>query len=152
MQHRLVATADSINRQWKEIVELVEECPPELYDITCKALSQSAHIGFDSLKRRVSAVIHARSLGYSCEEIIAAGQEKTMSDYLKSKKQEKYGQTVRMQFEVPGFLRELIQQDFERIKRVLGVATSEDLFDFLHSMFENMTDEEIRQMSEGREV
>jgi hypothetical protein len=149
VQESLVATAQSIRNQWREIVLFVDRCPAELYDTACRALSQTAGVGVDSLRRRVSAILHAHSLGYSNEEIIERGQEKAMSEFLTAKKQEKYGQTVRMQFEVPGFLRELIQQDFQRIKTACGFSTSEDLFDFLHSVLENTTDDQFRELAKG---
>lgn len=149
--HVLAARAAvELRSEWSTLVELTLALPEDHVKAVAGGLSVHTKVGVDSIERKMNSVRHAASLGFSADDIIAAGQEKTVSTYLKSRRQEKYSDVVRMQFEVPGFLRELISQDLARIKKTLGIATSEDLFDFLHSVFENWTDEEIRQLAEGK--
>lgn len=109
-------------------------------------LSTRCLVGEESLKRKIEAIRHASSsLGYTPEEIVRMGQEKTLSLFLRSKRQEKYTETVVMKWSVLGCQRELVQQQEKRIKALLGLQTSEQFFDWLLAQLQNATDEEIKQ-------
>lgn len=107
-------------------------------------LSKKVNVGADSIKRKLEAIQYQRALGFDAEAIIATGQEKVLGAFVRSKRVKSYGDSVVMKWSVPGSLRELIQQDERRIKELLGIYTSEEFFDWLHSVFIDLTDDDIK--------
>lgn len=137
--------AVALRTEWESFVELalmrLSDGPG---DLNYELLSERFNVGQDSLKRRVEAIRHAGTLGYSADEIKALGQEKVLSQFIKSRRQEKYSETVMLKWMVPGSQRELIHQQEGRVKKILGLVTSEQFWDFMLSVLRNATDEEIR--------
>lgn len=135
--------AVALRSQWESFVDLALIPIGTGQDLNYEALSQEFNVGQDSLKRRVEAIRYAATLGHSSDELKAMGQEKVLSLFIKSRRQEKYTETVVMKWSVPGSQRELVRQQEERIKGLLGLVTSESWWDWVLAQFRNATDEEI---------
>lgn len=136
--------AVAMRSEWASMVEMAMQLRTEELDSAVAAIAQNAKVGTDSVKRKLEAIIHARTLGHSPEEITEMGQEKILGTFIKSRRQEKYSETVTMKWMIPGSQRELVQQQEKRVKQILNLQTSESFWDFMLSVLRNATDEEIR--------
>ena len=129
--------------EWLSLVDLALATPEEHVQGLVMALANKANIGVDSLKRKFGAIKHQASLGFTADEIIRMGQEKVLGGFIKARKVANYQGQVVMKWNVPGSQRELMQQQEQRIRRILGLATSVDFFDWLLGQLTTLTDEEI---------
>lgn len=157
----LTRTIDGMRTEWANLVLLVEKAVcvrvaprnaivPE-QDTTQKLaqfLSKQTGIGVDSIQRKLDAIVyHFQNLSLSAEEIIKLGQEHTVSTYIKSKKAEKYTEQVQLRFTIPGSQREIVMQEIERIKRILGCVSSETVWDFYLSLTRGLNDDEVKHLA-----
>ena len=131
---------------------------PEDVEAVVPGLAAAVKVGPESIKRKMDAILYAKSLGHSVEEISEMGQEKVVGDWNRSRKVANYNNQVSMSWRVPGSQRELVQRQEARVKGLLGIYTSEDWWDWILAMITNATDEEIveskgaaRPGSEGAE-
>lgn len=131
--------------EWEDLVELALAVPQEAILSTIESLAASCHIGPDSIRRKVEAIRYAATLGHGAEELKQMGQEKVISDFIKSRRVESYGKTVTLKWSIPGSQRQLVQDQEKRVKSLLGLQTSEQFFDWWLGQVTNATDEEIRQ-------
>ncbi len=133
----LAATA-AVNLQrgsWDALVDMAVLLPEERIDGAATELSKHMRQGKDSIKRKLNAILYCRQLGHSVDEIKGYGQEPVLSRYIKKTNADRYEKTTVMKWNVPGSLREVIRQDFSAVAKILGFVTSEQLFDFVHSIF-----------------
>lgn len=140
-----IRAADAMAQEWRELVKLSLSLTDERVDATATTISRAAKIGFESVRRKLNAIRHAATLGYSEAEIIDQGQEQTLSIFQKGRRESTYTDKVWLKFQIPGSQRELVQQEIERIKRVLGLKDSEQVWDFMLAQLINVTDEELKQ-------
>ncbi len=133
----LAATA-AVNQQrgsWNALVDMAVLLPEERIDGAATELSKHMRQGKDSIKRKLNAILYCRQLGHSVDEIKGYGQEPVLSRYIKKTNADRYEKTTVMKWNVPGSLREVIRKDFAAVAKILGFVTSEQLFDFIHSVF-----------------
>lgn len=123
--------------------------PEERVDGAATELSKHMGQSKDNLKRKILAILYCQSLGRSADEIKAYGQEPVLSRYIKKRNSDRYEQTTVLKWNLPGSLREVIRNDMAEIKKILGLETSEQLFDFLHSIFVDLVThpDELRHLA-----
>ncbi len=120
---------------WHALVDVAVLLPEERIDGAASELAKHMRQGKDTIKRKINAIQHCRQLGHSVEEIKGYGQEPVLSRYIKKTNSDRYEKTTVLKWNIPGSLREVIRQDVAQISKILGLVTSEQLFDFLHSIF-----------------
>jgi hypothetical protein len=125
---------DRARDTWAALVDMSLILPDERIDAAATELSKHMGQSKDNLKRKICAIQYVRTLGNTPEEIKQAGQGLTLSRYIKKTNAERYEKTTVMKWNLPGSLREVIRQDMASIANILGFVTSEQLWDFLHSV------------------
>lgn len=150
---KLDALATSVVQQarntWNGLVDLAFLLPEDRIDGAAQELSKHMGQSKDNLRRKINAIQYARTLAYSADEIKAYGQEATLGRYIKSRNAERYEQVTVMKWNLPGSLREVIRQDMAAIAKILGFVSSEQLWDFLHSIFVDLKEhpESLRRLA-----
>jgi uncharacterized protein HemY len=109
-----------------------------------KALANASRIGVDSVRRKILAIQHAQSLGYSEEEIKEFGQREVLGLLEKHKKEERYEELVNLSFRIPGSLRELARQQLTRVTEIVGLNSSEELWEWITAQLTLASDEDLR--------
>jgi hypothetical protein len=145
-QNSLVAgLAVLMKAEWDCMVDVALSLDQESQELLLDDLTVKLKVGRDSFQRKMNAVRYVAALGHGAEEIKEFGQEKTLSQFIKSRRQANYTDTVIMKWSVAGSQRELVQQQEVRIKGLLGIHTSSDFWDWMLAQMRNATDAEIRQ-------
>ena len=132
--------------QWGNLVRLVLDGEnPERLAVETK---QNIQV----LKRKFQAVKHAWESGCSAEAIILSGQNTILSLYAKSKRNGDEPQRI-LRWRISKGLADAIQSEdpskdaeeplVNRIARLLHIETSEELWEFFHSVFADWPDEMI---------
>jgi hypothetical protein len=129
--------------EWKLLCAAALQMPEEEVLGYCETMAIRMKTGKDSIRRKVDAIRYQRTLGFSEEEIVSKGQEKVVSEWIKSRRQATYSETVIMKWQVPGDLRERVVQEVNRISMVLDVQNSTQFFEWLVAQLSTLTDEEI---------
>jgi hypothetical protein len=147
----LAATA-AVNLQrgsWHALVDMAVLLPEERIDGAATELSKHMRQGKDSIKRKLNAILYCRQLGHSVDEIKGYGQEPVLSRYIKKTNADRYEKTTVMKWNLPGSLREVIRQDMAQVAKILGFVTSEQLWDFLHSILSDLirNPDELRHLA-----
>lgn len=137
---RFVANSRS---SWAELVRTALSTKPEHRDHTAKTLAEASGVGKSNLLRKFEAIHMAREDGYSLDAIISMGQARTMSKFVKEKKDERTDALVFMRFGVSPGLREAILQNLWRIGKVLKIKTHEQALEFVNSVLTDLTDDQI---------
>lgn len=131
--------------EWCSLVNVTVALAPEDVEAIVPGLSVAVKVGAESLKRKMDAILYAKKLGHSVEDIVEQGQERVVSEWNQSRRQANYQKTVTMKWLVPGSQRELVQQQEARVRKILSIYTSEAWWDWLLAMVTNATDEEIKE-------
>ena len=140
----LAEMAASLMRyEWASLVELTSTLADEDVKANAGALSVVTKVGAASIERKMNAIRHALAEGLSVEEIIGRGQEKTLGEFVKVRRVANYQETVTTGWRLPGLLKELLEIDMKRIKDVLGIVTTIEWFEWLHSFLSSLSEEEI---------
>lgn len=151
LQRYLNAGGEAIKAEWNSLVRIALELPTEPGENTNKALVEAAtalafvsRAGTESIKRKLLAIQHSRSCGLAPEEIMAQGQEVTVSTFNMSRRTEQLDQKVWLQWKVTGAMRELMQGEYTRICETLHFNTAEMFFEWLFAQLHNLTSEELK--------
>ncbi len=138
----------SMKSEWADLVALVSFAGDKEQLTACaEFLAKDTGERSDSILRKIESVRYFIGLGITTEQITTWGQSKTLSSYFKARRSENYEKPVQLRFTVPGSLRELVMQDVDRIRSVLKLVDSEGLWDFLHSLIVNLTDEDLLHLA-----
>jgi hypothetical protein len=143
--------AEASAKQWEEIVEQARHLRKPVEEIAAHFADKNTSQG--SIKGRVKAIRWALTeAGWTVEKIVEEGQTAVRSAYERSKRNgEEPNRIVR--WAIPVSLAEAIQWSkrsspdaeeslTERFHR-LGIKRSVEFFEFIHSTFADMDDEEI---------
>jgi len=122
-------------KAWVDLVDLTLSVDAQNLDSVAESLAKHVRTTKYNLKRKMEAIWYAHSLGNDPERIKAIGQEDILGRYAKKVNADKYEQTTVMKWNLPGSLREVIREDMAAISKILGFKTSEQLWDFIHSLF-----------------
>ena len=146
--------AEASARQWAEIVEQAKHLRKPIDEIAACFADKNTSEG--SIKGRVKAIRWALSEGgWTIERIIAEGQTVTLSAYARYKRNGHEKERV-LSWRVSKSLADAVMssetspdQDealASRLVRVLGMQTSEQFWEFLHSVFANLSDAELKNL------
>jgi len=133
--------------QWSALVNLVLD--GEDVEVLAKECSMNPVV----LKRKRDAIRFKREQGFGREVIIANGQGWTLSSYARAKKNGHSEPDRVLRWRVSRRLADAIMSSetspdqeealVSRLVRVCKLQTSEDLFEFLLSVFADISDEEL---------
>jgi hypothetical protein len=137
--------------EWKFYVRIAAQLGDDQVSGYCETLAARLLIGKDSVYRRIAAIRYAHAQGQEWGAIIAQGQEKTLSEWMLSKKKEKTEKDVTIGYRIPNTLKAKFDEDMERIKKLLNIVTSADYFEFLHSLLSSLSDADIQHAAGGKE-
>jgi hypothetical protein len=132
------------NSQWGFLVDLACSLSPDRLDRAAQVLAKRTNVSKDSLKRKMEAIHRAQAKGIEAEALKAIGQEKILSDYVKAKKSERVEGLATLSYRMAPDLKEAVQKQLVRVARVLKLTTSDQVFEFLNSVMQEWTPEEIR--------
>jgi hypothetical protein len=138
---------DRARDTWAALVDMSLLLEEDRVDGAATELSKHMGQSKDNLKRKILAIQHVRSLGNSADDIKKAGQGVILSRYIKARNSERYETTTVMKWNIPGSLREVIRNDMARVARVLGFVTSEQLWDFIHSILVDLNDDALKELA-----
>lgn len=150
----LAQATQTMRSQWQQLVEIAFALSRDRGDVeqVSHQLARASGTAEDSIKRKILAIQHAQTLGYSEEEVSKMGQTRVLSDYGKKKKQDKYEDLVWLKFQIPGSQREVARQQLDRVCKVLDLKTSEQLWDFLLAELSTASDEDLRHAAGHKQV
>jgi hypothetical protein len=124
-------------------VEIACSISAKRLDNAAKVLAGSTNGSKDTLKRKMEAIQYAQSRGIETDAIKAIGSSKILSDYIKAKKGERIEELTALTYRMAPDLKDKVQKQFVRIAKTLKLTTSDQLFEFLHSVIVDWTEEEI---------
>ena len=137
--------------EWWAYICIASELPSESVSARAKELSERLDVGKDSIARRINAIQYAQNeLHQADSEIFDAGQEATLSAYIKSRKAENASKTVTLGYRVSGDVKQLFDAEMVRIRDIANIPTPEQFFDWLVSHLSDLTAGEIRHSAGGR--
>src|ERR1700687_552791 len=142
--------------QWKAIVRLAFRCNPGRTAEMAATIAKQTQSRKATVKRKIDAILFKRSEGWDEQAIVAAGQGPTLSSYAKHQQNGHEKQRV-LSWRVSKSLADAIMssetspdQDealASRLVRVLGMQTSEQFWEFLHSVFADLSDSELKNLA-----
>jgi hypothetical protein len=148
--------AASAKQQWKDLVDEALRLPEERYDSAVKDLAEAAGVTFGALKRTCDAIRSAAE-SMSREEIVDAGQGDILRAYVskRAKNEEKTRKLIQV---LPESLYDAIQHSrrrspdseeafFTRLHRVLGIRRHEEVWEFILSVFADLSDRDLKHLA-----
>lgn len=147
----LASAASAMRSDWERLVAIGTKLAKDRdsVDQVATSLSRAGKIGADSLKRKLVAIQHMQNRGYSEIEIAAMGQAIVLAQFQKEKVTEQREKMTRLCFLIPGSQKESVQAELDRVRRVLGLSSSEQLFDFIISQLQQASDEDLKHSAGG---
>ncbi len=139
----------STRQQWHDLVRLALRMPPEQLDAVVDEVSRRTGGTQAILRRKLQAIQHARASGLQEAAIVATGQGPVLSKYAAHRNGKAEKQRF-LRWRVSSELADAVQTLQERIMKVCGIRTSEDLWMFFHSNYADLTDVELRNLADGR--
>lgn len=148
--------ASAARDQWRELVEEALRLPEQGYDQAVKDLADSAGVTFGVLKRKCDA-IRSAAAEMDRDSIVASGQGDILRSYVA--KRAKYEEKTRKLIQViPASLYDAIQSSrrpspdseeafFTRLNRVLGIRRHEEVWEFVLSVFADLSDRDLLHLA-----
>jgi hypothetical protein len=143
--------ASSAKEQWQAVVTLAfSGADPE-------TVAREASVNAAVLKQKFAAVNYARESGWAQQAIVALGQNGTLKAYSAAKRNGHHEPERMLRWRVSRRLADAVMsseasEDQEeslvtRLVRVAKLRTSEDLWNFLLSVFADLSDKEIAHLA-----
>ncbi|HXP82618.1 MAG TPA: hypothetical protein VN976_22150 [Verrucomicrobiae bacterium] len=150
----LAEATQTMRSQWAQLVKIAFALSRDRGDVDqiSHQLARASGQSEDSIKRKIVAIQYAQSLNFTEEDVTKKGQTQVLSDYGKSRKQQKYEEMVYLKFRIPGSQREVAQQQFDHICQVCEFKTSEQFIDFLIAQLSAASDDELRHAAGHKQV
>jgi hypothetical protein len=147
MTREMQAYVENHGGLWKTLVAIGYHIGSEHIDREAELLAHATQTTKATVKRKFEAIRHMREIGLSEEAVVRAGQGPTLSKYyIASKKKKAEADTV-LRYRVPVSLGEAWGSLVARLARVADLRTSEDLIEFLHSVFVGLNDDQIKNLA-----
>jgi hypothetical protein len=137
--------------QWKAIVNAYRE------GITAEVVAQESGTNVATMKQKFRAIEFKHEEGWDFEAIIVAGQGPTLSSYAKAKRNGHNEPDRVLRWRVPRRLAEAIMSSetspdqeealVTRLFRVAKLRTSEQFWEFLLSVFSDLSDKDIQHLA-----
>jgi hypothetical protein len=141
----------SSQEQWASLVRLAFECQ----DVS--ELAREAGANKATLKRKFQAIRWAVESGMSREEIVSQGQGFILSIYARAYRNGNGEKHKILRWRVSASLADAVMWSegsdstdealITRLKRVCKLETSDDLFEFLLSIFADLSDKELKNLA-----
>lgn len=140
--------ASDLRTEWANMtaiaIRLIEE--RKSLEETAAALAGAGKCGYESVRRKLSAIQYAYSnLSMTEQDIVDAGQEAILSQFQKQTRAKNYSENVWMKWKLPGSLREVVSIEIKRVCEVKQFNSSEMFWEWFAGQLHNVTDEELRQ-------
>jgi len=137
--------------EWQSYIFVALTTSPELVSARSQELSEKLKVGKESIMRRIMAIHYAMStLRYTGSQVRDAGQEATLSAYIKSRKAENAGKTVKLGYQVSFEVKQMFDEQMARIRDIANIPTPEQFWDWAVSHLRDLTDEQIRHSAGGK--
>ena len=144
----------SSREQWAAIVTLALACSSDrLEQEVAETLARETSTNAVTLKRKFEAIRYARERGLDEFSIISNGQSQTLSNYMRARKRANSEKQRMLRWRVPASLADAIQSvetsDGQeealqtRLVRVIKLKTSEDFWEFINSVFSDLSDADL---------
>jgi hypothetical protein len=133
--------------QWQAVVAVAYHVKPDCLDQEAEVLARATGATKATIRRKFEAVAHKRLQGWTEERIIAEGQGPTLSAYSACRKRERTELDIILRYRVTESLGDSWLELQTRLSRIARLNTSQDLIEFLHSCFADLTDREIRHLA-----
>src|SRR5262249_44621810 len=132
---------------WEALVSVAYQVAPDYIEQEVEVLARATGASKTTVLRKFQAVRHKREQGWTEEAIVTAGQGATLSAFATYRKRERTEADVILRYRVPESLADSWLQLQTRISQVARLRTSEELIEFLHSCFVDLSDQEIRNLA-----
>jgi hypothetical protein len=132
---------------WGAIVSIAYHCKPDQIDREAELLARATSTTKATLRRKFAAIHHKREQGWTEEAIAKEGQGPTLSSLAASRKLQKVEADTILRYRVPASLGEAWEELVGRLAKVANLKTSEDLIEFLHSVFVGLSDLQIQNLA-----
>jgi hypothetical protein len=154
------AYAEAKRAEWRALVQFVFECPESQLEEQVRQLAKDTSSDARTLKRKCDAIRYLRDthnfLGQ--QDISAYGQSATLRDYKLAFRNGHYEKQRVLSWRVSKSLADAIQTDgslspdseeplVSRLIRVIGIQTSEELWEFWNSVFADLSDEDLKHLA-----
>ena len=134
----------SAGSAWGAIVSIAYACGPDHVDREAELLARATSTTKATVRRKFEAIHHKREQGWTEEAIAKAGQGPTLSALAASRKLRKVEADTILRYRVSVSLAEAWATMVARLAKAADLRTSEDLIDFIHSVFADFPDEAIK--------
>jgi hypothetical protein len=141
----LSRSAESLRSEWRDLVAVAVRLQKDREAVRNVAamLAVKGNSSEESICRKLFAIHFMENAGYSEEQIAEYGQTFVLSEFQKSKEKDKQDKLTVLSWKISGAQRQMVQTELDRVKRVLNIQTSESLWDFLLSVLQGVSDEDL---------
>lgn len=129
--------------EWRSIVTLACGIKPVLNERAAKRLAEGSKIGRKTLKRKMESIQLAHASGLTVEQIVEAGQEKILKQFVKEKVKARTLPLVPFPHKLTVPVRDAFDASCRRVAKVLRLKTWDEVVDWINAQIELATDEEI---------
>jgi hypothetical protein len=132
---------------WKTLVAIAYHVGSEHIDREVQLIAGATSTTPATVKRKFEAIHRMREQGCSEDAIVRNGQGPTLSQLTAAKQRQKHETDVILRYRVPNSLGEAWGQLVGRLVKVADLRTSEDLLEFIYSVFVDLSDLEIKHLA-----
>jgi len=129
--------------QWSNLVHLARKVSPAGRDDLARTLATAAGVGKSTLARKLRAIHEAMKAGLNDDKLIEMGQSAVMAKFVKDKRAERSDEQVVLKWLVAPDLKLVVQEEVWRIAQVLGLKTSDEFWEWMHSVMVGWSEAEI---------
>jgi hypothetical protein len=141
----LSRSAESLRSEWRDLVAVAVRLQKDKESVRQIAamLAVKGNSSEESICRKLFAIHFLENAGYTEERIADYGQTFALSEFQKSKEKDKQDKLTVLSWKISGAQRQMVQTELDRVKTELNIQTSADLWDFLLSLLQSLTKEDL---------
>ena len=147
MTREMQAYVEKHGGLWQTLVAIAYNIGPEHRDREVQLLAEATSTTPAVVRRKFEAIHRMREQGCSEEAIVRNGQGPTLSALTAEKQRRKLEADTILRYRIPRSLGEAWEELVGRLARVADLKTSEDLLEFLHSVFVGLSDTQIQNLA-----
>ncbi len=147
MTREMQAYVEKHGGLWQTLVAIAYNIGPEHLDREAQLLAEATQTTRATVKRKFEAIHEMRQRGLSEEAVVRAGQGPTLSALALARKRQKLEADTILRYRIPQSLGQAWGQLVARLGVVADLKTSEDLIEFLHSVFVGLSDTQIQNLA-----
>ena len=149
MTREMQAYVESHGGLWKTLVAIAYHIGSEHLDREVELLAEATSTTPAVVRRKFEAIHRMREQGCSEEAIVRNGQGPTLSALTAEKQRRKLESDTILRYRIPKSLGEAWEELVGRLARVADLKTSEDLVEFIYSVFVDLSDLQIQNLAGG---